>query len=131
MPWPTTSTVQALDVHMLLQYHVNGFILPQVAGAMDRTYDQAEAILPGQGARLVTKVEQIVTKINSYDAQIDADAANAGLKKADVLEWFGSASSSGKLAGLRQERSRQLQWLADLLGLENDKVGSQQGRLIR
>lgn len=132
MPWPTSSAVTAIDLIDLLETEINGFNLPQVVGAMDNAYDAAEGVQAGYGANLVAKIEDYVSKIQSYDTQIDADAANAGLKKADVLEWFGDASSSGKLAGLRDERKRYVLRIMRILGLEDLSSNPHRcGRILR
>ena len=127
MPWPVSSSVTAIDLADLLNAAVNGWHIPQIVGAMDRAYDQAESTRSGYGATLVAKIEDYLSKISSYDAQIDADAANAGLKKADVLEW----ETGGKLSGLRQERDRYVDRIMALLELENFTGTGCKGRLLR
>lgn len=127
MPWPVSSSVTAIDLADLLNAAVNGWHIPQIVGAMDRAFDQAESTRSGYGANLVSRVESYVSKVNSYDTQIDADAANAGLKKADVLEW----EQGGKLSGLRQERSRYVDRIMALLELGNFTGSGCRGRLLR
>lgn len=128
MTWPNTSTVNAIDISTILERTITGFDLTQVKGAMDRAYDHAEFAGAGLGDQLVAKVEGWYAKVINYDALIDAGAPNAGLKKADVLEWFGDAGTSGQLAGLREERKRYYRWIAATLGLVSQRT---EGRVIR
>lgn len=127
MPWPSTSSVQAIDLVDLLEIHVNGFNMPQIQGGMDRSYDQAAGFSQGQADSLVAKIESYVALVLGYDTQINASAPNAGLVKADVLEW----SLGGQLEGLRDERKRYVKRILLLLGLDDMAVRGNSGRVIR
>lgn len=115
MPWPLTSSVNAIVISCILEHQSDGFSLPQINGALDRAFDAAESTRAGLGNALVAEIEKWVGFINSYDTQLNASAANAGLIQADVLRW---ETGGGQLQGLRDERARYVWRIASKLGLQ-------------
>ncbi len=132
MPWPINSTVSAIDIAAIAETHINGFTLPQISGAMDRTFDQAESSNPGDGTKLVTKIEAYMANILSYDAQLHTGAANGAMIQADVIKW--SDRGNGQLGGLIDARKRYVRWVLSLLGLggfAGNAAGARTGRAYR
>lgn len=90
--------------------------LPITAPAYVETVDRA--LIDAQtygGEPAVTLIEEYLTQYAVAQTALNAESANAGLIKADVLEWQAGA----KTAGYRQEMQRLRSLIAKTLLLEH------------
>jgi hypothetical protein len=121
MPWAATS-LNRITTTLDLSFQRDVQLIIQ--SAMDRVEEQS-----GDGA--ISIIEGWLDEVDALDDALIADRANGGLIQADVLRWEGNG---GKLQGLRDERSRYVQRIANALSLKASGIalgGGGRGRLIR
>lgn len=106
-----------------------------IFGALDLTYsdlmikrvDQAMATLETYGGEAaISRVQGYLFDLEDYDSAIVTGAGEAGLKRADVIEWFAPGAATSGYTTLKGDRKRKI---ASALGLSWAIPGS--GTLLR
>lgn len=105
---PFASTTKA-KICMLLELPVtSAAYVGYVEGALNDAYAQL-------GETAVTQIEGFITQYEAAQTALNAESANSGLIRADVLEW----SAGGKAKGYQNEMNRLKGQISKVLYLDH------------